>query len=641
MNPRLLINSLVCAVVFLASVWAHGQSAPVVQQGTAFATQLAPSSPAQVVNPAGVNAAAWSSTSVPSVVPSNLGAFSAPTTSSQALTAAQSGGLTALANNAMSACANYVPGPVPDPLRVQECAAVNFLTNQCMSPTTTEAGVMTHLGTTQQPTGNCSGTYGQAAQTFGFGNQVTAADPIFAGTNTLNQTAAQTADQSCSTQSVVTAPAQYQTNYCVKNGSTTPQTCSQFLNVSIVTSRTAATQTDTCPTGTLVGDYCQASSSSAAQPNYVCPAGQTLEGTLCVGPNVTTPAIIASYTCPTGQTLAGSTCVDQINTDDGAASTAYSCAPGATLSGTQCTSTATGSATYPPGEFCQDGYGDIPAVWSISGNVCTMQWYAGEEPPETKAVDMTTGCPGLPDFVPLVAGIQINTTSSYRNGDCQFVTHTGGSTANSYCPLPNPQEYVLQNQTTAAPVAGYMYTSTTVCSYVPVTHYSCPAGETLDSNNQCQGGTTTTAIVTSFFCPTGGAYVNGQCVTTAEANATVTYSCPTDDTVVGTRCDKTTTVTTPATPDYSCPAGYTLSGSTCSEPGSTIAATVTYSCPAGATLSGNTCVTTTTVPATIEYSCIDGSAPIAGFCVIKSAQTSWTDTCSAYEASAGAPLPAP
>lgn len=637
---RRVLPAALCAAAALVAQSARAQNPTQVQQGTAFATQLAPTSAAQVVNPAGVNATAWGTTNVPSAVPSNLGGFSAPVTSTQAFTAAKSGGLSSLGNSAMNACATFVATPTSNPLKVQECAAVNFLANRCMAPTTAEGSVMAHLGTTQLPSGNCAGTYGQSAQTFGFGNQVTNADPVFTTMSTLKQTASQTVNQSCTTQSVVTTPAQYQTNSCVKNGDTADQTCSQYLNVSVITTQTAAKQTDSCTTGVLVGNYCQATSSTQAQPTYVCAPGSTLVGDQCVGPNGTTPATVASYTCPVGQTLAGAVCVDQVNTDDGAASTSMSCPPGATLSGTVCTSTATGAATYPLGGFCQDGYGNIPVIWSISGNVCTIQWGGPQDTPVTKAVDFVPGCPALTDFTTMVAGIQINTTSIYRYGDCKFVTNYGAN-GQMYCPLPDPSRYVLQNQSGPAPVAGYAIVSTGECSYLPATQNSCPQGETLDANNQCQGGITTTAIVTSYFCPTGGAYANGQCVTTNTTSATVTYSCPTTDTLVGTQCEKTTTVTAPATPVYSCPTGYTVSGSNCIAPGASIPATVTYTCLPGAVLQGNMCVTTTTVPATINYSCVDGSAPVAGFCVIKTAQTSWTDTCGVYESSAGSMLPTP
>jgi hypothetical protein len=635
-----VLASAIALVTCCFAVCAWAQDATTVQQGTTFANTLAPASASQVVNPTAVNATAWSSsTSTPTAVPSNLGGFSSPNTTSTAYTTAQSSSLTAIGQQAVVNCANYVPGPNSDPLQTQACAAVNFMTNQCLTPTTAEASVMAGLGTTQQPSGNCSGTYGQGAQAFGFGNQVTASDPIFSAMNTLNQTAGQTVGQTCTTQSVVTTPAQYATETCVKNGTTTSQTCSQILNVAIVTTRTGATQTDICPTGTLVGSYCESTSATNSQPTYVCPSGLTLQGDLCVGPNISIPAIVASYTCPSGQTLAGSTCVSQVNTDDGSATGTDSCPPGATLSGTLCTATTTGSPTFPPSAFCQDGYGNIPVVWSISGSVCSIQWAAGD-PVTTKAANFVTGCPGLNDFTTMIAGIRINTVQPYSDGNCEFVTDYGAN-GQMYCPLPDPTHFALQNQTGLAPVPGYGVTSTNVCSYVPATNYSCPAGETLDANNQCYGGTTTTAIVSSYFCPTGGAYVNGQCVTTTVANAIVTYSCPTADTLVGTECMKTTVVTVPATPVYSCPAGDTLSGTTCTGPGATSAATLTYTCPNGGTLSGNMCVTTTTVPATIQYSCIDGSAPIAGFCVIKSAQSSWTDTCGAYETSAGTVLPLP
>ena len=123
---------------FVLALWmsaAFAQSASDVANGTAFANSIAPTSPQQIVNPSGVNTSTWGSqTGVSTSVPSGLGGFSNPNTTSNALTAAQSSSLASYGRQAESYCASYTPGS--DAYVIQFCSAVYFLIELCMRPTT-------------------------------------------------------------------------------------------------------------------------------------------------------------------------------------------------------------------------------------------------------------------------------------------------------------------------------------------------------------------------------------------------------------------------------------------------------------------------------------------------------------------------
>lgn len=231
------------AVLVFASIcsqFAWAQSASDVSNGQAFANSLAPTSASQVVNPSGVSASAWGSqTGTPTSVPAGLGGFSSPTNDSTLLSNAQSTSLTAMGNKAMLDCANYVAGS--DQYQNQYCAAVNFLNNACMQPTTGEASVLGKTGTNQGSSANCAGSYGAGQSQFNFSDQVTSTDSMFNVISSLGSTAGGVLQQTCSPQTVVSQPAQYANNTCVVSNDTQDDTCSQTLNVSAVNSSVAAT----------------------------------------------------------------------------------------------------------------------------------------------------------------------------------------------------------------------------------------------------------------------------------------------------------------------------------------------------------------------------------------------------------------
>lgn len=222
---------------------AAAQNATAVSNGQSFANSIAPTSPTQIVNPSAVSGNAWANqTSTPTAVPTGLGGFSSPNTSSTLYGNAQGMGLSAMGNQAMTNCATYTPGS--DPYQNQYCSAVNFLNNQCMQPTTREKSVLGSTGTAQGASANCSGTYGAGQSNFSFPDQVTSTDSMFAPIAGLGQTEAGVTQQSCSQQQVVTQPAQFANNTCVVSNDTESDSCSQQLNVTATNNTVPATLTN-------------------------------------------------------------------------------------------------------------------------------------------------------------------------------------------------------------------------------------------------------------------------------------------------------------------------------------------------------------------------------------------------------------
>ena len=259
---------------------AFAQSQTDMAAGAAFANSIAPTSASQVVNPSGVSAAAWNSTTTPTAVPTGLGGFSAPTTSGATVyNSAITGGLTSLGTQAQVDCANFVPGNDPD--QNEACAAVNFLNDNCFVPTAQETAILGSTGVgTLATSASCAGTLGAGQAQ----NQVNLSptDPLFSAITNISNEVQAAAPQSCTTSTVVTAPAQFEQSNCTKSVAYTEVTCSQYLSEALVTTESAATQTDSCTGGTLQNGYCVASSTSSGTVNYVCPTGYSVSGTTCV-----------------------------------------------------------------------------------------------------------------------------------------------------------------------------------------------------------------------------------------------------------------------------------------------------------------------------------------------------------------------
>lgn len=647
----------------------YAQNASGIAAGTTFANSIVSTSPSQIVNSSAVSSTAWNSTATPVAVPSNLGAFSNPATDNSTYTSAASLGLTGIGLKTQSNCVSNVPGT--NSLMDQQCAAVNFMSNNCLPQNTTEKAVVGSVPVVSAGSSNCNGTYGQGATQFNYGNQVTPSDPLFATINNSQSTAATTlaGTAACTQQTVVTTPAQYATETCVTSSSTTQMGCSQSLNTTVITNDLPATVTDSCSNGVLVGNYCQSSSTGAAAPMYVCPIGYTLNGITCseiisnpgtpnyscpVGStlsgtnclsqnNVSTPAsissyscpvgyalsgttcsvtltqsaAIASYSCPTGQSLSGTTCITTSTTTTTAAST-YSC-PSGTLSGTSCTATSSSAATA--NYSCPAG---DTSTGSGSGMSCQLAIAAASKPPCTTFTGWQWDFGG-----PAPVKMQFCTAASLK---CSGYLTTDASGNINYvcepptgCPAGTTFHWNFSPYTREYNIPACVSTSNV---------YSCPTGGTL-SGSTCTS--TSSATVSSFSCPSGGTLASNNCITTTTTSATISYSCPVGLTLAGSNCTEIITTTSPATPNYSCPTGDTLSGTTCSGT-VTSPATNNYSCPNGSTLNGINCLSQNNVstPAGISsYSCSNGYSLSGSTC---SATTTTSATISSYTCPNGSTL---
>jgi hypothetical protein len=247
---------------------ATAQNPVAVQQGTAFAKSVAPTSASQVVNPAGVNSGAWgANTATPTAVAPGLGSFSNPDTSNAPYMSASVLGLSGYGNQSVVNCANFVPDPGSDPLQVQSCAAVNFMTNNCLSPTTSQLQIITANGGSHSVSGNCAGTYGQSQAAYGFAGQINGNDAVFSVMTGLPAAVPGETGQSCSVQTVILTPAQYEQDTCAKNNLTGSYTCTQTMTAAVTTLTTPPIASPTCDggvaqqSGTLPngysGPYCE------------------------------------------------------------------------------------------------------------------------------------------------------------------------------------------------------------------------------------------------------------------------------------------------------------------------------------------------------------------------------------------------
>jgi hypothetical protein len=480
---------------------AGAQNAQTLSDGKAFAQSIAPQSPGQIVNPAGVDAATWSgSTSMPASMPAGLGAFSSPLSTSTLFNASRAqGALAGLGNARIQACRNYVP--TGDPIADQECAAVKFMNNDCIPLSNAQLQVVGSASAVAGTGSNCTDTYGSGQSNFGFRNAITTSDPIFQLSHAAQANASSAITQNCVSTPVITKPAEYETNNCSKTISTDSHICTRELAVAVTTTYSAATPVYSCTDGTLQGTYCVRTTSTPASVIYSCPSG-TLSGTLCMS-STSNPAAL-TYTCPSGATLSGTSCVGQSTVP---ATSTYSCATG-TLSGSQCVDSYAATVTYNcwPGSvdagnnICQFGSGAPVAgatckyMGSIIGYICTAP-----------AVQ-TASCPSGGT----VSGNScVTTTTATINYQC-----TQGVLSGSNC--------IIDSNGPATPV------------------YSCATG-TL-SGDQCVSSSSSPATA-NYHCPTGQSLNGTTCVASSSSAATLHYSCPGGTTPVGSQCKTVLTQT--------------------------------------------------------------------------------------------------
>ncbi len=548
-----------------------------LSDGTHYANLLVPVIPGQVINPIAVN---WKgSTNAPTTAPPGLGEFSFPNTNPNLLSTAQTSGLANMGILTQVTCQNYVAGGKgTTPATDQQCAAVNFLNNQCTTPSPTEAGVLNSSGTAYSQGNNCGGTFGGGQSQFNM--KVSSLDPIFGSvTATAINNESAINGSTCTPVTVITAPAEYSENACVINNSGTQYTCSQSLSTTITSQSNPAVQKSSCISGILLGNYCQQTSSAAAAvtyicaegyslvgasctqtnsqvatPNYSCPSGQTLEGSTCSAISV---AVVASYSCPKGYTVSGSGCMETLT--ESASVRSYSCPIGYSVNGTYCTQSLSQTAT--PSYICPVGY-------SLDHSTCS------------KAITVqAVGNPGCPN----------------------------GSTLNGpNCTTPS-------NSITPA-----MSDS-----------YTCPIGYTL-SGSSCTQTITQAALIATYSCPPGYSVTGSSCTVELTQFATPNYSCPTGYVLNGAACLQT--LTQSGTPNYLCSTGI-LYGSSCLT--TSQASVASYSCTSGYALSGTLCTQTLTQPASIAgYTCLSDQTQSGATCTSTSKST--VDAMSNYSCASGA-----
>jgi hypothetical protein len=228
---------LLLSIIFILPHGVVAQNTDMMNQGTAFGNTLAPIQPSQIVNPSGVNPQAWgSSMQTPRSLPSGLGGFSTPHTQGTELEQAKLIGLSGLGNAAMDRCENYVS--TGDPIKDHECAAVNFLSQRCMTPSTRQARITNKAGAgssqSKLMSSYCDGSYGQGENQFHFKEQITENDDVFSAIAGAQKNAGEMTGQSCTQKNVVTEPALYEINQCIKSSNTEEVSCSQFLRVTEV-----------------------------------------------------------------------------------------------------------------------------------------------------------------------------------------------------------------------------------------------------------------------------------------------------------------------------------------------------------------------------------------------------------------------
>lgn len=273
----------------------------------------------------------------------------------------------------------------------------------------------------------------------------------------------------------------------------------------------------------------------ATETTYSCHSGYTKTGsgnsTKCVKDtsSVVNPTKNTTYTCPSGYTKTGSGDTTKC------------------VKGTSNTVNATAKTTY----SCEAGY-------TLSGTKCNKNL--------TNTIDATAtyscsvGTPNNNNMCP-------TTVASYKCSNGDLVN-------GKYCRIYTTGSY---------------YESYT--SYYGKTYNGCSyTGSSTTACTTCAGSTRT---VYNYKCyKTTYNDVNAEAVnnTVYTTKASVTYTCPTNYTLSGTKCSATITDTKNATAKttYSCTKG-TLSGSSCIVSASSIvnpSINVSYDCPSGYTKNG-------------------------------------------------------
>ena len=172
-----------------------------------------------------------------------------------------------------------------------------------------------------------------------------------------------------------------------------------------------------CSAGSLQGEQCVQTQSQAATTSYSCPAGGTLDGTMCRRKKTISQAQVeVGKRCEAGWTLQGSTCTKQETVD---AQSVYGCADGSSPIGGMCRTSRTLTQGATSGYACRSG-------WTLSGQSCTASTSQAATPSYSCSSGTLSGstCVGASQATAyvylsgkLIAEATVNGTTQYVHTD--------------------------------------------------------------------------------------------------------------------------------------------------------------------------------------------------------------------------------
>ena len=345
---------------------------------------------------------------------------------------------------------------------------------------------------------------------------------MFATITGLKQNA-NAAQVACGVQTTTTTPAQNQTATCVTSTNTTDNTCSEYLNVSVLTSDTPASVQTSCTSGVLVGQYCQATNSSAANQSYLCPANYTLVNNTC---NETlTQGASSSYSCANGYTLSGTSCTKQTIATSSVCSMPSPQLTGSFNGGNEnswLTTSCNGASGF---SIVTGGFARLDSEylgWVVTGeNSNGYKLYVNGyaiNTPATINVTIGSATSGTATGTFNYGGWVTTYNYSYSyDGNSTFTLTVSHPCPYFFCwYTPPPQTIQI-----TLPVTQSTQTISDIQPAVP--SYSCPSGYVLSGQNCVQNNSQ--PATSQFNCPNGGTLVGAQCVTTTTIPPNITYSC--------------------------------------------------------------------------------------------------------------------
>jgi hypothetical protein len=234
--------------------------------------------------------------------------------------------------------------------------------------------------------------------------------------------------------------------------------------------------------------------------NYSCPAGQTLQGAICLQTTTTTTPATLNYSCVAPDVLIGANC-QSTTTYSGTPN--YGCTTGVQV-GALC-DVVTQFPVYTYLKFDCPAVGTVPAVF--------LPFYGAQA---------TTPAPYF-----YIIGLNAQYTGKPPyGGDYNCYNYYNGV-------------WTLYAVSTPSPV------------------YVCTMGGVLSGSNCISTATSPTTIV-SYSCPSGGYASGSSCININSVPATNNYTCPAGQTVVGANCKSTIVVASAAASQSTSTMGATL-----------------------------------------------------------------------------------